>query len=148
MISWLYRKNAVIMSFFNMLLLMVGIIHRIWGLDSDLSEEKGKIIMNVVTALIMIPIFIYINIALANNATESTRMASELISEMKTIKKITKEYSEMLQSLQEGIVVVKDGTVNFSNEIFKDILGRAELQGSQTSDILDLNMYKEYRKEN
>ena len=56
----------------------------------------------------------------------------------------------MLQSLQEGIIVVKDGIINFSNDIFKDILGRAVLQDNQTSEtpILDLMIYKVYRKEN
>ena len=69
-------------------------------------------------------------------------------SEMKTIKDISKEYSDMLQSLEEGIVVVKDAAINFSNDIFKEILHRVVLPSNQNSktSILDLKIFKIYRK--
>lgn len=41
---------------------------------------------------------------------------------MKTDLKISNEYMEMFQALEEGIIVVKNGSLNFQNGIFKQII--------------------------
>jgi hypothetical protein len=37
---------------------------------------------------------------------------------------MSKEFIEMFQSLEEGILVIKNKTIDFSNDIFKEILTR------------------------
>ena len=96
MISYMHQNIATLLSFFNMMISMVGLVHRIYGWSADLDKHKGKILLNIAICMIIFPIFIYINLALMNNSMESTRQASKLSAEMKTIKEISKQYSEML----------------------------------------------------
>jgi len=53
----------------------------------------------------------------------------------------------MLGSLEEGILVIKDQAVDYSNEIFQEIQVKAGIeQGTSADDILDAPMFKIYRQ--
>ena len=126
MISYLYTQNATSLSALNMIILLLGMISRIYGF-TNIQDHIVTIGINMLACLIIYPLYIYINQALMNHNMKQTRLASSLTVEMKTIKNISEEYSDMLQSLEEGIVVIKNNSINFSNDIFKEILQRVTL---------------------
>ena len=75
---------------------------------------------------------------------KESRLVSQLTTEMKAVKELKQEYREMLMSLEEGIIVVQDKAITFTNDIFKDILkGIAFQKGQgQSTPILNLKLFK------
>ena len=60
--------------------------------------------------------------------------------EFNVIQKFQKETQNLLESLQEGIVVIKDGEIAFLNSIFKNLFPRHE-------NYLDYELFKVYTKQ-
>ena len=52
-------------------------MNRVYGLE-NLAPHKGKIIVNVVVSVVMIPLFIYINQALTNLAFSDIKAVSQI----------------------------------------------------------------------
>jgi hypothetical protein len=79
---------------------------------------------------------------------KQTRVASQLTQEMKTIKNMSKEFIEMFQALEEGIIVIKDNVIDFSNDLFKEILTRIHLEKNLKSfdQVLDEKIFKVFRE--
>jgi hypothetical protein len=47
------------------------------------------------------------------------------------MKKVSDEFKEMFQFLEEGILLVKDKEISFSNDLFKDIITRVKVNPIQ-----------------
>jgi hypothetical protein len=50
---------------------------------------------------------------------------------VRDVKVISQEYIEMLQTLEEGIIVIKDNSIDFSNDISKKILSNVKFVPQQ-----------------
>lgn len=61
---------------------------------------------------------------------DRTKKHSELVAKIVASNKANGELNELLQSLEEGIVVIKDGKLDFNNDLFKSILHRVEPHNS------------------
>ena len=96
----------------------------------------------------MIPLFIYINQALINQTTKLSNQVNKIQQDMKTMKHVQDEFQEMFQCLEEGILLVRDQTINFSNDLFKDIISRLKVNNAENeyTDTLDLKIFKVFRK--
>lgn len=59
------------------------------------------------------------------------------------------DYHELLQNLEEGIILVSNNSVNFSNKIFLDILKATKMVDDKSStipeDVMDLKIFKLFR---
>lgn len=67
--------------------------------------------------------------------------------ELENQQRITQELNEVFENLEEGILILKDKQISYSNQIFKDVLDNVqiEMKGDQTDqDILDLKILKVY----
>ena len=71
----------------------------------------------------------------------------ELIQQLNDLKnkKISYEYKDMLSALEEGIVVIQDDEIIYTNEIFQDILHSLKNQGPNKN-IMDYQMFKIHKK--
>ena len=59
--------------------------------------------------------------------------------------KMTREQNEIFENLEEGILLLKDNTINFSNQIFKNIFKDINVIGDHdevTDAILDMKVFK------
>ena len=65
------------------------------------------------------------------------------------VKQMSADYHELLQNLEEGIILVSNNTVNFSNNIFLDILKATKMVDDKSSTIptnaMDLKIFKLFR---
>ena len=90
----------------------------------------------------MILLFIYLNTALTNLAVKEISIVAQLRKQMSQVKLVCQEYEEMLGSLEEGILVAKNMTLNFANQIFLDIL---EKSGIDLENLMDAPLFRVYR---
>ena len=54
----------------------------------------------------------------------------------------------MLESLEEGIVLLRANEISFSNTIFDEILGKSENNQLEQSILMEKKVFKIYRKDN
>ena len=141
------QRNSFIFSVLNIIVLLIGTTRRVFE-EPKLKEHRAKIGVHLILCLVVFPLFYYINLQLMNLSRKQTSLAARLSVEMKTVKEIQQEYSEMLMSLEEGILVVRGKAIIFSNEIFKDILKAVAYKNGQDENtpVLELNILKLYSK--
>ena len=63
---------------------------------------------------------------------------------------MSNEMNELFEHLQEGILVFKDNTINFTNKIFHNILTNIHVVGTNdqiTDQILDHKIFKLHENE-
>ena len=133
-------KLAVI----NSIIIIIGLVYRIFGF-SNAAEHIVPIIGNCLIMLAGFIIIIRIQLQLLVLHEKTTQLASELQHEMWAIKKVSQEYAEMFQALEEAIVVIKDGKINFQNEIFQFILEQVGEHADETNP-LDIKIFKIFRE--
>ena len=70
------------------------------------------------------------------------------IKKNETIKKVKEEYEDMFMTLEEGVAVIENMNINFSNQQFQDIISKFQFdsQKSVNKNFLDLKMFKVYHK--
>ena len=122
-------------------MLVIGLVYRYYGFRI-VKEHVGNMIFNLVFMSIAMIITLIIESGLSKLDKKQTFMAVKLQNEMETIKKISNEYKDMLQTLEEAIVVVNEGKLNFQNDIFKSIIDRA----GATENPLGMKIFKIFRE--
>ena len=66
---------------------------------------------------------------------------------MHIVKKVSMQYIEMFQALDQGIVVIKDEEVNFQNDYFREILRMVDFEAQNENEILDQELFKIFRED-
>ena len=77
-----------------------------------------KIIIPTFEIVILASLYIYVNQSLQNLNLDICIEANKSQMEINVIKKLQAEFELMFESLQEGIVVIQDEAITFSNTIF------------------------------
>jgi len=80
-------------------------------------------------------------------SSKQVKIVTSLSLEIMQANIVTEELRDMLGSLEEGILVVKDMAIDFANEIFKEILFKAGIDSDNPdAEILDGAVFKIYRR--
>lgn len=103
-------KNAV--AFFNGLIATFCMVYRIYGFKNAADHLTGTIIYIIICFLCLI-FFVKVVDKLSQLHNYQVALAANLQNEMQTVKKISKEYKEMFQNLEEAIVVIREGVLSF-----------------------------------
>jgi len=96
--------------------------------------------------IILVGFYSYINTRLTNISYKKLSLVASVKSQIEQAKKIAKEYHEMLSSLKEGILVIKDDEINFANDIFYEILANVCLKHANKQSIFKTSVFKIYRR--
>ena len=70
-----------------------------------------------------------------------------MMQEASLVQELQKEQKQMLESLEEGIVLLRANEISFSNSIFDQILRRGE-DDIDPSKLMDKKVFMVYRKDN
>lgn len=115
---------------------------------SNMDGILGISIVLLITLFLTLVIAISLKQALIELNKEQTKEISKVLVNMRAIKKVSEDYQDMLESLEEGIVVVKNDRINFTNKIFKQIIKRLNLDYEDEAvrkKLLDLKIFKVFR---
>ena len=91
MLSHIFPNYKNLMNVSTILVLNIGLIHRIWGI-TNIMPSIVKICINLFVSVIMMPLYIYVQQALMNLNTEMSNDASKVIQEVKVVKALQYEY--------------------------------------------------------
>ena len=67
--------------------------------------------------------------------------------EVSVLKEVQKEQTQIMQSLEEGIILMKQNEVAFTNQIFDQIL-KKENETIDNNLLLDKKIFRVYRNDN
>ena len=116
-ISFIFNKYENYLNVINSIILVFGVIHRIYGL-SEMTNNLKHMLLPAFMFFSLYPSFFLIYRALHNLEVQSLKSVNQLVKENETIRYVSTEFYEMFHSLQEGLVVFKNNTVSFSNNTF------------------------------
>ena len=137
-------NHGFIIATINSIITILGMVYRYYGFSS-VPKRIGAVIANCLVMLAALVIITRIQRQLLALHKKTTEIACKLKHEMIAIKKVSQEYADMFQALEEAIVVVKDGKINFTNEIFKSILDKVGEHSDEASP-LSLKIFKIFRE--
>ena len=84
MLSHIFPSNKNLMNVSTILVLNIGLIHKIWGI-TNIMPSIVKICINLLVSVLMMPLYIYVQQALMNLNTEMSNDASKVIQEVKVV---------------------------------------------------------------
>ena len=96
--------------------MLLGIIGRIYGLDEIQNRYKEMVMLCLM--YILYPFYFFIFRALNNLEVQSLTSVNKLIKENETVKYVSQEFYDIFHTLQEGIVLINDGSIGFTNNKF------------------------------
>ena len=91
MLSHIFPSYKNLMNVSTILVLNIGLIHRIWGI-TNIMPSIVKICINLFVSVLMMPLYIYVQQALMNLNTEMSNDASKVIQEVKVVNALQYEY--------------------------------------------------------
>ena len=86
-----------------------------------MSSNIMKILLPTIQIILCASLYIYVNQSLQNLNLDICIEANKSHSEINVIKKLQAELELMFESLQEGIVVIQNEGITFSNIIFDSL---------------------------
>lgn len=99
----------------NVTALYLTTIYKLCGTQID---EVLFLVAYYFVCVFIITVYSVICNNLVNKNIQEIAKAIKLSEEIKQVKSSTQEIQEILQSLEEAIVVIKNGAISFSNDIF------------------------------
>ena len=121
----------------------VGLLVKLGDWENYIANIGAIIFVGTFMGIIVL-IHLYVNEALMSQSLKLFESVSLLSQEVKIETIIKQEYMEILSSLEEGILVLKDDIVSFSNEIFKAIQSRLSCDTPQ--EFLQLHIWRIHSK--
>lgn len=107
----------------NAIQLFVGMICTIkivYGWDI-IVDEPGYVVLNALVVLIVGCIFQYFIDKLSKVNSNKTLHINNIFKQKELYNELHNEYQQIFESLEEGIVVVKNDKLSFTNEMFHQI---------------------------
>ena len=71
-----------------------------------------------------------------------------MMQEVSVIKEVQKEQTQILQSLEEGIILMKKNELAFTNQIFDQILKKEGEETLNRELLMDKKIFRVYRNDN
>lgn len=96
---------------------MAGLNFRIYDF-SDPDIQFGKIIVNSLSFFICLPLYMYCNQALVNINKKQEADVNMMVKEMKIAQELQIEQQQLFESLEEGIILIKENEISLKNSIF------------------------------
>lgn len=101
----IFPSRKLLMNCICAIIFLISFLHRLFGLR-NLRDQFSKIWLSVFVMIFGVPFFIYINQSLHNLNLSILIDAYKTQNELEVIRSLQKEFQQMFESLQEGIVVV------------------------------------------
>ena len=108
-------KTTILVMLLNVTALYLTTIYKLCGTQID---EVLFLVAYYFVCVFIITVYSVICNNLVNKNIQEIAKAIKLSEEIKQVKSSTQEIQEILQSLEEAIVVIKNGAISFSNDIF------------------------------
>ena len=114
-------KNMITMNIINIILIILGFLHRVHGLD-NYKLKGGAIIYTFVFTIITTLVVMYLYAHLKSIERDQYTKLIEMMAASQFKKQTSDEMNEIFENLEEGIVIFKEKQINFTNSNFIEIL--------------------------
>ena len=104
-LNMLIKRYKIILNAINMIITSVGLHIRIDGYHIN-SEHAGMIVRDKCAIIISIFVASYIYASISNIESDQYVHLVKIIQKSSMVKKMSADYHELLQNLEEGIVLV------------------------------------------
>ena len=147
LLALLYEKLKLVIHLFNAGIVLVGIIKRF----TDFAQKIESIQF---TLFLLIPPLWCIAaghtlLQMQNIYIDQHSKLINIIKQLKAKKNFSNENNEIFQNLDEGIIVMQNGAINFSNQLFKEILKSmnvvTDTSVKLTQAVMDMKIFKLHR---
>ena len=136
----------MIMNILNVIVGNIGLVYRIY----DFSNFNITLVelFTFLTCLGGQSLYVVCYQAIQSIEDQQKRDIYEKQKETNIVKMIYKEFHQMIMSLEEGIVVIQNGNISFSNDMFLDIIKRLKLNENQKiMNTINLKVFRVYDQE-
>ena len=143
-LTYKYKILAKVLVF---LVCSILLFYRIFGFSIQNDQIRNVCIQGAVWAFVTLIYIIFTN-TVENLQTEKDEEAKGREQNL-----VSKSYYEMMQSLEEAIVVLKEGVVEFQNEIFESMINRImdvqkQSQPYTSQQVLNFKFITQYESNN
>ena len=142
MMSYIYQKFKYVFIILTVLIINFGMIYKFYDITHLNDEEHAlqDIIMNAIMTTLILPIYMYFTQALQNIDQQQCIEANRTIQDNQHVISLQNELKEIFDSLQEGILVIKNNKVTNCNKIFRSLLVEDD-----DREYIDQQIFKLYR---
>ena len=123
--------------------LLTSLVFRIYGADRLLENLKEIGILLTYFCLYLVP-FVLAQQNLRRLRIKEVIRAAELNKQISVVKEFLDEQTEVLQSLEAGIVVLSGGRITFMNSAFERVI--AGVPVSTSADLINQPIFKLFKK--
>mmetsp|Transcript_33670 Transcript_33670/g.51994 ORF Transcript_33670/g.51994 Transcript_33670/m.51994 type:complete len:257 (-) Transcript_33670:1586-2356(-) len=149
-LSHVYPKQRTLMVAVFITIVLPAVILRTFSV-SEMKERIPYLVQLTIIYMGYFIMFFFSNNSLINWNQEYSSSLSKSLREVEAINKLQEEMRDLLESLDLGIVEVKNGSVSFMNLIFKQILNQVEGWNGEDANIkkklLDLKIFRLFRSD-
>ena len=137
------RRLKVLISFVIVVALCLSISAKVVGIE-NMIDTVSMISKAVLQVLLTFAVFSLADNLMHNLSVKQMIKVAELNKEVEQVKLFLAEQNELLQSLEEGIVVVEDEELTFANEIFKNVIGQQKFEQGAVDKMQIFKVYSEH----
>ena len=131
------------MNILNLIVCNIGLVHRFYNFGNfNITMVE---IFTFLACLCGQSLYVLCYQTIQSIEDQQKRDIYEKQKETNIIKMIYKEFHQMIMSLEEGIVVIQNGNISFSNDMFLDIIKRLKLNENQKiMNTINLKVFRVY----
>jgi hypothetical protein len=119
LLGFIYDKYRTQMNVVLAIILVQGLNQRVYGYQ---NLPIVSMMINCLIMAIALPLYLYCDQALVNIMNKLDIEVTKMMQEVSLVKRVQKEQKEIFESLEEGILLIKENEIAFSNSIFNDII--------------------------